>query len=158
MHRYNFEYFPKFFEPEGQEYWGNVKEEFIEKYGDDINKANEKIAQDLGVSGNVVLFVRQFHFGKACIYKHDEDFITKIINYADWRVDPHGVVSYESRMEEATKRYKRNKGKEEERERLITCGKELEKQIFAKCKIKPEDINDETVAPIISKLKDFVIK
>ena len=33
----------------------------------------------------------------------------------------------------------------------------MEKQIFSKCKIKPEDINNETVASIILSLKDFVI-
>ena len=47
--------------------------------------------------------------------------------------------------------------KEDEWKKLVACGQEIEKQIFSKCKIKPEDINDQTVAPIISKLRDFVI-
>ena len=37
------------------------------------------------------------------------------------------------------------------------AARQIEKQIFSKCKIKPEDINNETVAPIISELKNFVI-
>ena len=35
---------------------------------------------------------------------------------------------------------------------------QIEKQIFSKCKIKPEDITDETVKPVIEELKNFVIK
>ena len=42
--------------------------------------------------------------------------------------------------------------------KFVACGKDIEEQIFAKCKIKPENINDETVKPIIEKLKDFVVK
>ena len=52
----------------------------------------------------------------------------------------------------------KNKGHEAEREKLVACGAEMEKQIFSKCKIKPEDITDETIAPIIEELKNFVIK
>ena len=85
----------------------------------------------------------------------------KIVNYADTRVDPHGIVSYDERMEEGRNRYKDrsdNDINEEQRIKFVECGKDIEKQIFAKCKIKPEDINDETVKPIIESLKDFVIK
>jgi hypothetical protein len=62
-------------------------------------------------------------------------------------------------MTEAAKRYKNREHlfPRAGREELILCGKEIEKQIFAKCKIKPEDINDESVEPIISKLRNFVI-
>jgi hypothetical protein len=48
-------------------------------------------------------------------------------------------------------------GTPEERDRLVACGQEIEKQIFAKCKIKPEDITDASVAPIIEELRNFVI-
>ena len=81
------------------------------------------------------------------------------MHYADMRVSPYGVVSLEERMKEAKNRYKlESPSEEEERERLIECGREIEKQIFAKCKIKPEDINNETVTPLIPILKNFVTK
>jgi len=84
----------------------------------------------------------------------------KITHYADGRADPYGIVSFDERMAEAKVRYKDrdNLFPLKNRETLIECGKDIEKQIFAKCKIKPEDINNETVAPVISKLKDFVVK
>ena len=34
------------------------------------------------------------------------------------------------------------------REILLVCGKDIERQIFEHCKITPEDINDEIIAPI----------
>jgi len=67
-------------------------------------------------------------------------------------------VSYDERMDEAKKRYKFKESEEAERQILIKCGREMEKQIFSKCKIKPEDINDKTVAPTLLNLKNFVVK
>ncbi|MEK7072114.1 MAG: hypothetical protein AAB969_00935, partial [Patescibacteria group bacterium] len=46
----------------------------------------------------------------------------------------------------------------EEHDKFTACGEEMEKQIFAKCKIKPGDINDEAIKPIISNLRNFVIE
>lgn len=154
------EYFPEFLQPEGLEYWQKVKDEYIKKYGDNEEEANEKIAQELVVSPNVVFLTSQDRFSLLCQHRDSDDMNVKIMHYADTRVGPYGVLSYDERMNEAKKRYKNRKDipKEEERQRLAACGKEIEKQIFAKCKIKPEDINDETVASVILSLKDFVIK
>ncbi len=155
----NFEFMPESLEPEGLEYWQNVKDEFVKKYGNDEEKAHGKIMEEIGVSKKIIGLVNKISFKYACDYKENKDFVIKIINYADWRVSPCGVVSFDERMIESKSRYKlKTKAEEDERERLIICAKEIEKQIFAKCKIKPEDINDETATPIISKLKNFMIK
>jgi HD superfamily phosphodiesterase len=159
--KYQMNVFPDLLEPEGAEYWRKVQEEFIQKYGKDDHHANLKIARELEVSARVVDLMDQIQFQNLCIHYKDKDMSNKIINYVDQRVDPYGIVSYDERAEEARKRYQNRKEflvKEEERQELFTCGKETEKQIFAKCKIKPEDINNETAKPIIEKLKDFVIK
>ncbi len=154
------EYFPEFLQPEGLEYWKNVKDEYVAKYGADEHEATIKIMQELGLSERVIEFVDQIKFSFLCNHRDSDDMSTKIISYADGRVDPHGVVSYDERMDEGKKRYKGRTDvfAVEGREKLIACGKEIEKQIFSKCKIKPEDITNETVAPVISKLRNFVIK
>ena len=155
----NLDLFPELLEPQGVGYWQKIKEEYIKKYGPDEKKANRKIVEELGVSSRVISLISQFGFPLACKHRDSDDYVTKIISYSDWRVDPHGVKSYEDRMNEAKKRYKRNtQAEEDEREKLIKCGKDIEKQIFSKCKIQPEDITDESVAPIIEELKNFVIK
>ncbi len=156
----NFEFLPEFLEPEGLAYWQKVKDEFIEKYGIDEEKAHGQILLELGVSPKIISLVSQIDFALLCKHKDSDDVILKIINYADGRVSPYGVVSYDERMEEACKRYQHilnSKHTEEGRRKLVACGKETESQIFAKCKIKPEDIDDQTVAPIISELRNFVI-
>ncbi len=155
----NFEFLPQFLEPEGIEYWQKVKDEYIEKYGTNEEKAHGKIVQEIGVSSNVVSLINKIFFSLLCQHKDLDDMNIKIVHYADMRVGPYGVLSYEDRADEGKKRYKlKTQIEEDERERLILCGAEIEKQIFLKCKIKPEDINDQTVTPIISSLRDFVIK
>lgn len=42
--------FPAFLEPEGLEYWTQIKRDFITKYGNDTHEATLKIAQEIGVS------------------------------------------------------------------------------------------------------------
>ncbi len=155
----DFSRFPEFFEPEGVPFWQGVQTEFIEKYGNNDHEANNKIAEEIGVSIKIRTLIDELNFSLMCQSRDRDDFTSKIMNYVDQRVAPLGVVSYDERMEEARIRYAHlNSGREEERNMLVECGKEIEKQIFAKCKIKPEDINDETVEPIIAELKNFVIK
>lgn len=154
---------PEFFEPEGVEYWQKVKENYIAKYGSNEHEANIKIMQELGMPEDMVFIVDQNRFGLICKHKESSDMKVKIVHYSDGRVDPHGVVSYEERMEEGKRRYSGHKASiggvtEEKRLELVACGKEIEKQIFAKCRIKPEDITNETVVPIVSELRNFVIK
>ena len=159
--KYDMDVFPDLLEPEGAEYWKKVQEEFMQKYGKDDHQANLKIVKELGLSINIIQFVDRVDFPLWCANSRDNNMGNKIMIYSDSRVCPHGIVSYEERMEEGRKRYqdrKDNNLKEEERKKLVACGKDIEKQIFAKCKIKPEDINDETVKQIIEKLKDFVVK
>lgn len=158
--KFKMDVIPEFFEPEGVGYWQGIKNEYIEKYGDNEHEATIRIMQELNLPDNLISLAGQNRFSLICEHRDSNDVDMKIIHYADGRVNPHGIVSYEERMDEARKRYETHKDsiKEEERRKLVDCGKEIEKQIFAKCKIKPEDINDSTVAPIILKLRDFVIK
>ena len=116
--------------------------------------------KEIDSSNNVISMVSHIGFPFLCDISDSDDISTKIVFYGDSRVDPHGVVSYDERMEEGKKRYQNRTGSlpDKEREVYVACGKDIEKQIFAKCKIKPEDINNETVKSVIAKLKNFVIK
>ena len=151
------DYFPQFTQPEGIEYWENVKEKFIEKHGSDEHEATVKIIQELGQNENIAYLAGENRFSFMCKHKDGKDFIQKLIHYADGRVGPYGVLSFDERMNDANKRYKSSSFDEEERNRLVNCGKDIEKQIFAHSNIKPEDINDESVAGIIEELKNFEI-
>lgn len=136
-----------------------IKEEFIEKYGEDEHEATIKIIEELGLSEKVKYLAGENRFSYMCKHNKEGDLTQKLIHYADGRVGPHGVLSYDERMDDANKRYKDHKlsVEEQERDRLVNCGRDIEKYIFSHSNIKPEDINDESVAPIIENLKNFEI-
>jgi hypothetical protein len=161
--KFDLNYFPEFSEPLGIEYWQNVQNEYFEKYGTDEHEATQKILKELNVNLRVIEIDSKMVFGNLCIDKEGNDWELKLLHYADMRVGPYGILSYEERMEDARKRYEHKLDDEMTREKdrrevLLACGKDIERQIFEHCKIKPEDINDLTIAPILEELKGYMVK
>lgn len=153
------EYFPQFNEPEGMEYWQTVKDDYVKKYGTNEHHASLEIVNELGLSKEVekLVDVVDFHHTYTIFEKTFEE---QICLYVDSRVAPLGIMSTKERLAEGKNRYK-DRPNAFSNEQWAVAEKnftEIEKQIFSKCKIKPEDINDDSVAPIIQKLRDFVIK
>lgn len=158
----NFTFFPEAFDPEGVEYWQKVQEEYKNKYGADEEQATEIIMEELGASRSVLELKGHVGFEKIPQNEKSSVFTHKICNYADMRVSPHGVVSMMDRIEEGHKRFlSKNISRPyiySDFEEKVKSAQNIEKQIFAKCKIKPEDITEEAVQPLISELRNFVIK
>jgi len=141
------------------DFWEKVQKEFKERYGEKEHDATLQILKEIGVSKNVLDLVEIVDFSE--VFDILDKIIEKqIVLYADSRADPFGIVSIEERLEEGRNRYKNRKNQptDEHWELAKKSLLKLEKNIFSKCKIKPEDINNKTVAPIISSLKDFVVK
>ena len=149
-------YYPEFLEPEGLDYWQNIRNEFIKKYGNSEDEATFLIGQEIKLNPDILELLRELVLIKLEDYTGPNTFKLQICKYADVRVSPLMVLSLKDRIEEW---HKRNSNITQENA-LFTYNffSGVEKQIFAKCKIKPEDITDEAVAPIIESLKDFVIK
>lgn len=158
--KFRLDYFPEFNKPEGLDYWQKVQSEYFEKYGHDEHEATLQIMQELGLSKELIELANSNQFSLLCRHRDSDDILAKIVHYADGRVVPHGVLSYTERMEDAKIRYENHPHafKEEGRLKLIDCGMEIENQIFKKCRIKPEDINDESVKELVLELKEFMIK
>ena len=156
----NLEYFPKFLEPEGLEYWQNVKREHANKYGFDEHKATAIIAGSIGLSNDIIKIIDNFGFSNATKNELGKLFSHKICNYSDERVGPYGVMPMEGRILEGQKRYAGTKHSiaSGNFESLTKSLRNIEKQIFSRCKIKPEDITDETIQPLLSELREFVVK
>lgn len=72
-----------------------------------------------------------------------------------------GVVGIKERLEDAKIRYKNKPlsvwSNEEKANYLIECSLGIEKQIMEHCKLKPEDINDNSIKTYIKKLKKYEI-
>jgi len=153
-------YFPDFLEPEGLQYWEDVQESFFKKYGRDEHVATDDIVREIGVSQKVLNFINRVGFSNSAQNELEEFFEYKICNYADMRVGPYGVLSLEDRLSEGNKRYKGRPHTvaSEKFGSLFNSIKIVESQIFTHANTKPEDITDEVIAPIMTNLRNFVIK
>ena len=157
--KFNLGYLPEFLEPEGLEYWQNVKNEYLEKYGENEYLASLAIAQEIKVSDYVLELIKSISFAGAQNNASGSDYDKKIPEYCDDRVNPFGIVSLEQRFTDLRERYAHRIDNRVERQASFeNAVRQMEKQIFAKCKIKPEDINNGTVKSVIAELKNFVIK
>ncbi len=158
--KFDLNYFPEHLKPEGLEYWQKVKDEYVEKYGRSEHHATQTIAREAGISERAFLYLCAVGYQNLEHALRDASFEKKICAYADMRVNPYGVCSIEERISEGRNRYAGRKDKEMSPERLQTLDdalRELERQIFGKMKIKPEDISEEGSKNIIAELEDFKI-
>ena len=157
--KFNLNHFPEWNKPEGLEYWQEVKDNYIKKYGENEHKASLLIGKELGVSPRIFDLINCVDAMYIESITLEDDICKKICIYADNRVTPHGVVSAEEHSLEVKERYKNHPHSFDEEDR-ISFNKNLfliEKQIFSHSKIKPEDVNDESVKNYLEKLQDFSI-
>jgi hypothetical protein len=152
--------FPELLEPGGAEYWQGVKNEFIAKYGENAHRGNVAIAKEINLPERVVELIDGVSFSNIQKIVEGDDWEQKISEYADDRAGPHGILSAVERLAEARTRYV-DSGKSyytpEGFERLAGFVSVLEEQIFAKTRIKPQDINDASVAPLIEELRNYPV-
>lgn len=142
------------------EYWKKVQAEFLAKYGNDEHLAHLAILKELGVKEEIQEMVDAVGFENAKENLETESFGKKICAYCDMRVSPKGVVSLEQRFADLRKRYAHRHtewGAEEKRREFEQSLREIEKQIFAYCQIKPEGISEQSAATAKQKLADFEI-
>ncbi len=114
--------------PENPEKWIRVKEQFQKKYGNNELEATLQICREAGFLKEAEYLERLFHLKK---YEDvlNEDWVLKILVYADLRVSPYGIVSLDERIRDLCERY-RNKGCQKESFSYVY---ELEKQIEENC-------------------------
>lgn len=157
--KFDFSRFLEFLKPEGLDHWQLVKDEYINKYGNEEHKATKIIAKEINLSPQAMFCLEHIGFFYAIENEIGDSFERKICNYADMRIDPYGVVSMEERINEARKRYKGRKHNivSDTFELSVQALKNIEKQIFNKANIKPEEITNERIQSVIEELRNFVI-
>lgn len=144
-------------QPQGVEFWKKVQTEFRHKYGNDEHVAHLKIAGEIGVGERILDIINAMTFHGASDTANKADFGKKICQYADDRVGPWGVVSLEDRFKDLQKRYAHHGEDTPERHNFEKALREIEKQIFARCKLQPEDITDESIKLRLEILKSYDI-
>jgi hypothetical protein len=101
-------------------------------------------------------------FSKLDTTRDSGTFEQKISEYADLRVGPHGVLSLNDRIADIKIRYAATPGVETPDDgvrfdELVRAAQTIEQQIFEKSNIRPENIHDESIAPIVAELQDYPI-
>jgi len=149
--------FPQFLEPLGFEYWYKVQIHYIKKYGNDEHVASQKIAEELGIDDRIRELMDSVSFIGATENYQTNDFAKKICSYADVRVTPFGVVSLEKRLADLEQRYGNKypgEAMKKKRAEFQNYLRKMESQIFQNCSLKPEQITETAIAPIIQELKN----
>lgn len=158
--KFDLTFFPEFTQPEGLEFWQEVKLNFGKKYGENEYIATQNIIKDLNQNDNILENSNKTGFSKAVEVLNSKNISWMICNYSDMRVGPHGILSLKERTEDGKKRYERNNSagkKNTNFEEVIVALEEMEKQIFSICRILPSEINNETISKEISELQRYDI-
>ena len=154
-------YFPDFIATEGIHYWEGVKADFVTRYGTDSHAANVLIMKEIGLSEKKVALLDASGFSRLSEICANDSWELKTLQYADMRVGPRGVLTLDERLSDGRIRYAAHKkayyDTDEGFKKLSSLAHELERQIFAETAIRPEDITDASVAPIIAQLWEYPV-
>lgn len=156
--KFDLAHFPEYIAGGSLEYWQGVQEEFKQQYGLDEHQASTTIAIELGMNDKVTKIIDAIEFNKVVDNVRGTSIEPKICGLADLRVVPIGVVSLDERLADGRRRYKHRHDKRLSSDIYKTTVKachELEIHVFSHTKIKPSDITDESVAPIIEQLRTY---
>ena len=138
-----------------------IRRKYYEKYGTNDHEINMLIGKNLGLSKKELEILDGKRSRKNEQTAKSDNYEIKICAYCDQRVAPDGVVSLKERLEDAKKRYKDKPlsvwSNEEKANQLIKCALEIEKQVMECCRLKPEDINNQSIQTYIDGLKEYEI-
>lgn len=151
--KFKLDHFPEFLKPQGLEYWQHIQNKYIEKYGKDDHEATRTLVHSMSLPIKVLELLDK------CLDHTVKENINSfglpacICKYADTRLTPHGVMPLRERLEEWQQRDPRITL--EHMESTYNTFKLVEDGIFSHSNIKPEDINDESISPVVEILKNF---
>ena len=152
---------PGRFSGEELAYWQGVKDGCVSKYGQDEHEATLKMLEEMGISQRIIDLVDCIGFRNGQSNAESRDLGKEICAYSDMRVGPKGVVTLEQRFQDLRVRYDHKHrlmgGNESLRFEFEKGLRQIEKQIFAQCRIGPGEIMEEKVLATIGSLKNFEI-
>lgn len=160
--------FPEFLEPKGLAYWQSIKDEYVRKYGTDHHEANTSIAKEIGFPEGAYKLLAGIGFSKLEEILKTGSSEQQICEYSDLRVGPHGVLSMRDRLDEGRKRYARRNpnelggtismgSNEELYQARVHFAEELERKIFSKVNMTPDDITDSAIENTIEELRKYSV-
>lgn len=154
--KFNLPLYPDHLEPEGLDYWEDIKKSFINKYGSDDHQVTKEIVSELGLGKKVNEIIGAMGFINSVVISETDDYTKKIVLYADCRVAIYGITSMLERIKDGLKRYELRKKVIPAESKIFKDHMQIiEDQIFSKCKITPTEITDASIEPYLHTLTDF---
>ena len=138
-----------------------IRRKYFKEYGTNDHEINMLIGKNLGLNKKELEILDGKRSRKNEQTAKSDNYEIKICAYCDQRVAPDGVVSLKERLEDAKIRYKDKPlsvwANEEKANQLIKLALEIEEQVMRYCKLKPEDINNQSIQTYIDRLKEYEI-
>ncbi len=147
----------------GIPYWESVKADYVKKYSDE-HHATHVIIKEVGIDERIASIIEDMGFSKMETVVATGSNELLVLEYADMRVGPDGILSLDGRLSEGHTRYsQRMKGAQfgfsqpERYEILVSACHEMEKKLVSRADFQPEDITDASLSSIVEELWDYVI-
>lgn len=146
----------KFNLKEEETYLKEKQKLMIEKYGADDHEATGKMVKELGFDEVAVDVIQQKSFGNSIAIANSQNYLLKILYYADMRVLPNGIGSLEDRLLDVRNRMPKYTSRPDF-EDLVNACREVEVQLQKHTNIPLSDVSNETIAPYIIEASGYVI-
>jgi hypothetical protein len=141
-------------------HWKEVQREFRERYGDKEHPATDAILAEIGGLDRIRAIMDETGFSNMQKIITDRNYEALVVQYADMRIGPYGVLSLAARIADVERRYEhvlRASGRYEMMGAYRTTADEIEKMLFTGTTLKPENITDAYIAPYMEELKKYAI-
>lgn len=140
-------------------HWEAVQKEIRARYGTEEHEATDAILSDLGKSNEREIFDQMGLTNMPRILASGDRNL-QIVQYADMRVGPFGVLSIQERLADGAARYA-SVWEEDGTARIANSFprdvQKLEEILFAGVERRPEDISDASIAVRMQELWDYAI-
>lgn len=144
--KFNLDKYPQFLgdEQKNIDYWKALQKQTIEKYGTDDHGATRQMLTDIGMDKEIIEGVLNKSFGNSVEIKNGDNWLVKILLYADLRALPFNVGSLEERLTDIRSRMPQYTGRPDF-EDLLGAARDIEKQIQENLDVPVSKINDNSV-------------
>ena len=138
--------YPKFLgkEQSNIDYWKKKQREVIGKYGSDDHEATRKMLEEIGVNQQTIEIILNKSFGNSVETRDSNNWILKILYYADLRTLPSGIGSLEERIADVRDRMPKYTTRPDFGDLINACC-DIEKQLQHCVNVSLSEINDKSI-------------
>jgi hypothetical protein len=138
---------------ENLDFWRESQARFITKYGSDDHAATDTILDEVGVGDRIRSAIQDKSFINIIRNAAGADWLTKLVSYADFRVNPDGLVSLAERAEYIAKRYPDKYGNRPDLSDMVAAMHSLDAQVGANLSVPTTEL---TLSVVDDDTRDYL--